>query len=64
MTTQNIKCNHFFCTMPARAYSQGVAAYKVTQTLSNGKEIVTYVCDKDMQEMSKVLKPSDIVTKL
>ena len=63
MTTQNIKCNHFFCTMPARAYSQGVASYKVEQSLPWGIK-TTYVCDKDMQEMSKVLKPSDIVTKL
>ena len=64
MTTQTIKCNHFFCTMPARAYSNYPAAYMVTQTFPNGHERVTYVCEKDMKEMSKVLIPSDTVVRL
>lgn len=64
MTTQTIKCNHFFCTMPARAYSRRVAAWKVTQTLPNGRERVTYACHGDMQEMAKVLTDADTVERL
>lgn len=59
-----MKCTHFFCEMPARAYSRRDAAYKVTQTFPNGHERVTYVCEKDMKEMSKVLQPSDTVVRL
>jgi hypothetical protein len=55
-----IPCNHFFCLMPARAYSRGVASYKVTQHLPAGDK-VTYVCTDDMAAMSKVLKDTDIV---
>jgi hypothetical protein len=63
MTTQTM-CNHFFCTMPARAYSRRVASYKVTQTFPNGRERVTFVCEDDMHAMQGVLTPSDTVTKL
>lgn len=61
MTT---KCNHTFCTLPARAYSRRDAAYKVVQHWDNGNESVTYVCEDDMYHMSKVLKPTDTVIKL
>ena len=54
-------CNHFFCLAPARAYSRGIAAYKVTQTLPSGRVRTTYVCKSDMVEMQKILKPSDVV---
>lgn len=64
MNTQTIKCNHFFCLGPARAYSRRNASYKVTQVWDNGNESVTYVCNDDMVEMRKVLKPTDIVITL
>jgi hypothetical protein len=59
-----MKCTHFFCQMPARAYSRRQAAYKVTQVFPNGREIVTYVCEGDMSEMSKVLSDTATVIKL
>jgi hypothetical protein len=64
MTTQNnnTMCNHFFCTMPARAYSRKVAAYKVEQTMPNGNVRVTYACESDFAEMP--IKATDTVTKL
>ena len=63
MTTQTIPtmCNHMFCLLPSRAYSRGVASYKVQQTFPNGYVRTTYVCESDMVEMRKVLKPSDTV---
>ncbi len=57
-------CNHFFCGMPARAYSRNVAAYVVTQNFPNGFQKVTHVCEKDMPAMSSVLTESDTVIKL
>lgn len=54
-------CNHFFCLAPARAYSRGIAAYKVTQTLPSGRVRTLNVCKSDMVELRKVLNPSDIV---
>jgi len=46
--------------MPARAYSRGIASYKVTQYLPHGEK-VTYVCTDDMAAMSKVLTDADTI---
>lgn len=54
-------CNHFFCQMPARAYSRNVAAYVVTQTFPNGYVKVTHVCKEDMPAMASVLTDADTV---
>jgi hypothetical protein len=36
----------------------------VTQNLDNGNHIVTYCCENDFHEMSKVIKPTDTVNYL
>lgn len=63
-TTKTIKCNHLFCTLPARAYSNYPAAYKVVQTFPNGHVRTTFACESDFAEMQKVIGPDAVVTKL
>jgi len=57
-------CEHFFCMMPARAYSRNIAKYRVVQNFDNGISKTTYVCESDMAAMVSVLTASDTVIKL
>lgn len=59
-TTETVQmCEHFFCQMPARAYSKGRAAFEVSYTGDRGTTTLK-VCSKDMEPLMEMITKYDL----
>lgn len=47
-------CEHFFCQMPARAYSKRQAAYEVSYTYE-GRTKTLKVCNSDLHPLMEMI---------